>query len=80
MTLSEKVEKLNELCDRSLSISVYASRWCCDSYRDDSVLNRVKGGYIEGNTFEEMVDAALDYIEGSVIEINGKKYKLMSES
>jgi hypothetical protein len=77
MLLSEKIERLNELCDDSLSITKY-SKWSVNSFKSKTALNEIQG-YIEGDTFEEMIDNALEYIEKNknTITLNGKKYKLV---
>lgn len=77
MTLSEKVEKLNKLCEDSLSITRYLL-WECNSYQDNTPLKHTK---IVAQTFEEMIDKALEYVEQQqkIITVNGKKYKLIEE-
>jgi len=81
MKLLEKINKLNELCDNSLSITCYGDTWNCNSYTTGTPLNQTDGGSIEGETFTEMIDNALEYIENhkNYIVIGTKKYRLVEE-
>jgi hypothetical protein len=85
LTLAEKINKLNELADNSLSITRYNKHWECNSYKDGSVLstsNEINREYRGGENFEEMIDNALEYAEKhqSKVVINGKTYRLVEEN
>lgn len=81
MTLNQKLEKLNKLCESSLGITRYGDEWTCNSYHDGSALYSLPGGQISGNTLDEMADKALDYIKenSDLVVIKGKKYRLIPE-
>lgn len=64
MTLAQKVEKLNQLADNSLSITKYSLGWELNSYADKNLFNIHKyDKIIRADTFEELINKALKFAE-----------------
>ena len=63
MTLSEKIEFLDKLCDGTLTITHFVG-WELSSYGDDSLLsyNANRIGPVKSATFAQCVDEAMEKV------------------
>lgn len=76
MTVSEKVEKLNEYCKGSLGFQSYKTGWNISSFKDGTLfevegeLYKLDCGFLQSKTFKGIVDLAY---EEMIKDINKKK-------
>ena len=70
MTLNQKINKINELCENSLSFDYYpATGWEISSYVDattfniESKLYREKRGYLANKDLTALVDEAYELVK-----------------
>ena len=70
MTLNEKIELLNNLCGKTLSITYFATGWDVHSYRDSSS-KMLREGVIPD--LENAIDKLLVEYQGETMEGNALK-------
>ena len=70
MTLNEKIELLNNLCGKTLSITYYNTGWDVHSYRDGSS-KMLREGLIPD--LENAIDKLLVEYQGKTMEGNALK-------
>ena len=65
MSLEDKINKLNEYCEHSLSITCYTNGWEISSYKHNTLFN-ISSEYYQkfrfprGKTFKEIVNKAYE--------------------
>lgn len=65
MTLTQKIEKLDEACYQSLGFQHFSTGWEVSSFRKGSPLEIERlHPHISGKTFEEVVNKAYQFVFG----------------